>query len=87
MAGPREPTFLARDSYRRRRISDAARLVPIMGFLLLLLPGFMTVTAEAMLYIFGVWAFLIFVIGLLSQHLADRNVPPEIRASDEASDG
>jgi len=69
MAKPTEPIFLARDSYRRRRVADAARLVPVMGLILLLLPGLWTTTAGSMIYIFSVWAILIVVIGAMSSRL------------------
>ncbi|GLS87193.1 hypothetical protein GCM10010873_21670 [Cypionkella aquatica] len=38
MRGPRAPLFLARAVYRQRRWRDAARLLPIFGLFLLLLP-------------------------------------------------
>ncbi len=72
MAERGEPLFLARDSYRQRRLGDAARLLPVLGVVLLLLPGFITVTVDALIYIFSVWALLIVAIGLMSRHLAKR---------------
>ena len=36
----RRPLFLARAVYRRRRLRDAARLLPVLGFFLLMLPAF-----------------------------------------------
>ena len=76
MAERSEPLYLARDSYRQRRLGDAARLLPVLGFLMLLLPGFMTITVEALIYIFSVWAFLIVLVGLMSRPLS-RSVPSE----------
>ncbi len=72
MAERGEPLFLARDSYRQRRLGDAARLLPVLGVVLMLLPGFITVTADAIVFIFTVWAVLIVAVGLLSRHLARR---------------
>lgn len=72
MAERGEPLFLARDSYRQRRLADAARLLPVLGVVLLLLPGFITITVDAIIYIFSVWAALIVAIGLMSRHLAKR---------------
>ena len=71
MATPprRTPMFLERETYRRRRLADAARLVPALGLVLLLLSGLWTTTAGAMIYIFTVWAILIVVIGVLSVRL------------------
>ena len=64
------PVFLERQSYRRRRLMDAARLLPVLGVLLfavpLLWPGADSVgvadsmpTSRAILYIFTSWALLI----------------------------
>lgn len=72
MAERGEPLFLARDSYRQRRLGDAARLLPVLGVVLLLLPGFITVTVDALIYIFSVWALLIVAIGLMSRPLSRR---------------
>lgn len=39
MRAGREPLFLARQTYRRRRVADAARLLPVLGgALLFMLP-------------------------------------------------
>ncbi len=62
--------FLERQTYRRRRLMDAARLLPVLGALLfavpLLWPGAddsgsaaAMPTSRAIRYIFGVWALLI----------------------------
>jgi nitrate reductase gamma subunit len=61
--------FLERQSYRRRRIMDAARLLPLIGAALLAVPLLWANpdagTAEAVpmshaiVYVFGVWAGLI----------------------------
>jgi len=61
--------FLERQSYRRRRLVDMARLLPLLGVLLLLLPLLWpagdgtqahTPMSSAITYIFAVWALLIF---------------------------
>lgn len=66
--------FLERQSYRRRRMMDAARLLPLLGAALLALPLLWPDTdqaavasgavepvrmSEAIFYVFGVWAGLI----------------------------
>ena len=61
--------FLERRSYRRRRLMDAVRLLPIVGLMLLMLPLFWPsvpddgTTAIAMstavVYVFFVWLVLI----------------------------
>jgi len=61
------PVFLERQSYRRRRLMDAARLLPVFGAALFAVPllwpsggGLEGVpTSVAIRYVFGVWAGLI----------------------------
>lgn len=76
MVNKDQPVFLERESYRRRRVADAARLVPALGLILMMFPVIWETTADAMIYIFSVWALLIVVIGLLSRRLA-KGVPLE----------
>jgi hypothetical protein len=65
MARPKPPLFLARAPYRRRRLRDAARLLPILGLFLLLLPLLWThgdrtsLSAGDVIYFFLVWLGLI----------------------------
>ncbi len=81
MKGPRKnraiPLFLERRSYRQRRLMDAARLLPVLGALLWLVPllwpqrdaaGEVAAvsTSSAILYIFGVWVVLALIALLLS---------------------
>ncbi|SMH31847.1 hypothetical protein [Maritimibacter sp. HL-12] len=75
MVGPREPIFLGRETYRRRRLIDAMRLVPMAGALLFLLPllGSGTAprsTALGGFYLFVVWFGLIFFAFVLVRALA-----------------
>ncbi|MCL6283454.1 hypothetical protein M3P21_07890 [Ruegeria sp. 2012CJ41-6] len=67
------PVFLEKQSYRRRRLSDAARLLPIFGALLFAVPllwpdgsgdGDPVPMSVAITYIFGIWVLLIVVGGL-----------------------
>jgi hypothetical protein len=75
MRRPRAPLFLARAPYRQRRLRDAARLLPIFGTVLLLLPLLWPARAEARLafgdvvYFFAVWAFLIAVAAVFARGL------------------
>jgi len=84
----REPLFLERESYRQRRTIDAARLLPILGFLALCLPilwgggaedGTARVTSVGVIYLFGVWIVLIVAATILSRRLrridADQGTP------------
>lgn len=70
----RSPLFLERENYRRRRIMDAARVLPVLGFVLILLPVLWTQggqmgTASEAIYVFGLWLGLIVVAALLSRPL------------------
>ena len=81
-----EPQFLARQSFRRRRLGDVAMLVPVFGLVLMLVPILWAddyETSGAMVYIFIVWAILICGVGLLSRALA--KVPSETGATDDAA--
>ena len=66
MRSPREPLFLARQSYRRRRIEDAARLLPLLGVVLFLLPLMVggAIGNVRLAYVFSAWFGLI-----LARHL------------------
>jgi hypothetical protein len=60
MRTPRPPLFLPRPGYRRRRLIDAARLLPVFGD-----------TAPDGIYLFVVWAALVVVAAWLAPGLAD----------------
>lgn len=76
MRRPRRPLFLARAPYRRRRLRDAARLLPVLGALLLLLPLLWTPEAEVRLgagdvaYFFLVWFGLIALAAAIAPGLS-----------------
>lgn len=73
------PLFLARDSYRHRRLIDAARLMPFFVAALWLVPMFWSEdqsTARGMIYLFGVWFVTIVVSALLARKLAAPLSPP-----------
>ncbi len=76
---PLQAVFLERQSYRRRRLVDVARLLPLLGVLLLLIPllwpgsGAVAVAngsvpsmpmSRAFIYVFSIWAILIAGAGL-----------------------
>lgn len=83
MQRPRDPLFLERQTYRRRRLEDAACMLPFLGVVLLIFPAMWSETNAAAppgtatrgLYIFAAWAGLILAAGLLSRRLM-RGVPP-----------
>ena len=70
------PLFLARRAYRWRRVTDAARLLPVAGAVLVLLPILWRPaatpepdTARGAVYLFAVWGGLIVLSLLLSRRL------------------
>ncbi len=79
-APPRMPAkpglFLARDSYRQRRLRDAARMLPVLGAVIWLLPlmwqrgpqetGGM---AAAVVFVFAGWTLLIILTALIARKL------------------
>lgn len=76
MTRPGPPLFLAKSGYRRRRLHDAARLVPVFGIFLIFLPILWGPadtaardTARDGLYLFGVWAGLILLAAGLAPGL------------------
>lgn len=77
MARARRPVFLPPAGYRRRRVRDAARLLPVLGVVLLVVPLLWTRSdqpggvgnAAALIYVFAVWAGLIAAANLLSRLL------------------
>ena len=76
---PTAPVFLERRSYRQRRMMDAVRLLPLVGLLLWLLPTLWAKSdgdwvepvqmSKAIVYVFGVWVFLIVCTGSLWRQL------------------
>lgn len=85
------PLFVPRATYRRRRLTDAARLLPFVGVFLFALPMLWgrsghsgAAAAREGLYLFAVWAGLIAVAALLGRRLAE---PPEAGARGGAQGG
>ena len=75
MREPQEPLFLARETYRRRRLMDAARLLPLAGAVAFAVPLLWddgTRPSVALGYVFSAWVALILAAGVLSRRL----VPP-----------
>lgn len=90
MRRPGPPLFLQRLPYRRRRRIDGARLLPVLGLFLLLLPMLWTPengggrrTALDGVYLFLVWGGLIAVARLLAPGLA----APDPLAGGKRGDG
>ena len=81
MRGPQSqmPLYLARASYRQRRLRDVIRVLPIVGFFAWILPvmsGQVPATSSVGLYIFTGWIFLILASAIATRSLrADTNTP------------
>jgi hypothetical protein len=90
------PTFLEQADYRRRRLVDAVRLLPLLGaglwaVPLLWAPGAVG-SSVALLYVFGVWLMLVIAAAVLAQAFRKRGVqsdsaPPEESATPPQPDG
>ena len=81
-AGPHQgPTYLARKSYRQRRLRDAARILPFLGTILWVLPLAATLpgTGVTGLYLFGVWGILILLAAMLASRISHEPEQGETR--------
>jgi uncharacterized membrane protein len=73
----KRPLFLAPQSYRQRRLRDAARLLPVLAGFLMILPMLwgdeisdVRRTGADAIYLFAIWLFLIIVAALLARRLS-----------------
>ncbi|WP_197919191.1 hypothetical protein [Thiosulfatihalobacter marinus] len=73
----RKSLFLERQSYRRRRLVDVIRMLPVLGALLWMVPLLWptdaqggVATSKAIIFIFVVWAGLVLASALLTRALA-----------------
>jgi hypothetical protein len=86
MKPPRPPLFVEQQSYRLRRLRDAARLLPALALILFLMPmlwappaGGRHDTASDGVYLFLAWAAIVIAARLLAPRLGagDPAPPPE----------
>jgi len=77
--------FLERRTYRKNRLQDAARLLPVLGMILFFGPVFIsgdaggeagTSMADWLVYCFVVWVVLIAVTALVNRALAANDASP-----------
>lgn len=81
---PSEPLFLERQSYRRRRLMDGARVLPAVGAVLFMFPVFWAGpggegtarTAMGGVYVFLVWSVLITAAAVISHRLVRNQDAP-----------
>jgi hypothetical protein len=75
MPATRQPLFLARASYRKRRLRDGARVLPIFGSVLFLLPLMWPAVPQMVLahwaYVFALWVALIGLAAVLARGLGE----------------
>jgi hypothetical protein len=81
MARAPKPLFLGRSSYRRRRLADAARALPVFGAILLILPLLWSDPTQGtgrvgfdLGYLLGLWLALILIAAVLAQGLVEDEV-------------
>ena len=74
---PTTPLFLARQGYRRRRIVDAARVLPLLGIFLFFLPllWWQGATSRGGIYLFIVWLVLIVLAAILRRLIGEDEEP------------
>ncbi|WP_414898270.1 hypothetical protein [Rhodovulum sp. YEN HP10] len=80
----RAPLFLAREGYRRRRLADMARVLPVLGAALFLIPALDAeegLGSGMLIFLFSAWFWLILASAFVSSRLI-RAVP---RETDEPS--
>ena len=86
-ARPAQTIFLEPQPYRRRRLIDAARLLPILGGFLTIVPpvllpgGTLGSTSTLLMYLVFVWICLVVAAALIARHMRalDKMPDPQIR--------
>ncbi|MGB5557463.1 MAG: hypothetical protein WBN04_05565 [Paracoccaceae bacterium] len=88
---PLRPLFLARHGYRRRRIMDAARVLPVLGAFLFFVPllwtgesGGEASTRVGVVYLFAIWLGLIVAALFLSLYLRHDIANPDPSPDEDA---
>ena len=78
----KRPLFVAPQTYRQRRLRDAARLLPVLAGFLMVFPmlwgeegGDHRQTGADAIYLFGVWFVLIIVTAVLARRLGGGDTP------------
>lgn len=70
-------SFVAKGTYRKRRLRDAARMLPVLGLFFVMVPLFWSGRSEpadtgvAGIYLFLVWLVLIGLTALLAPRLEE----------------
>ncbi len=92
---PKRPVFVERRTYRRRRMADAAGLLPVFGVALFGIPLLWggeasqgALTSDVMIYVFGIWVALAVLAAVVSRDLGregDPGTDPGAGSGDNAS--
>lgn len=86
---PDRPLFLERASFHRRRLGDAARVLPVLAMLLILVPVWWVPSsvsfAAGAVWIFSLWGLLVIAVWALHRALL-RAEAATIRASEVGAD-
>ncbi|MCS5602293.1 MAG: hypothetical protein ACU0BZ_07660 [Paracoccus sp. (in: a-proteobacteria)] len=89
---PDRPLFLERASFRRRRLGDAARVLPVLALVAILLPVWWLPAGVSLafgaVWLFGTWAVLIVLVwalhrGLMRAEAATRQARAQAAPEDE----
>jgi len=95
MSDRSDKLFLGRRSYRRRRLIDAARLLPVLGAFLFLVPLLWQASradaqqlslAGQTLYLFAVWLGMVCAAGALAAALRPSDLNLRDRSADPGSE-
>ncbi|MGH1416676.1 MAG: hypothetical protein ACRBB0_24520 [Pelagimonas sp.] len=76
------PLFVERQTYRRRRLVDAARALPVLGIVLWLLPLLWAIpdqstsASSGLVYVFSIWIGMPILAGVLIHAMNRRAAPP-----------
>ena len=96
MSREKAPVFVDRRAYRRRRMADAARILPIFGTILICIPLLWrdktdaatpvdipdgASTGAVMIYLFAVWVILAILAAVISGYLSP------VKLEEDAADG
>ncbi len=86
----RRAIFLAPRPYRRRRLRDAARLLPVLGVFFFVLPALWSPAGQGLrrlsgdvIYFFTVWALLIGIAAIFARGLSARDPGDEGEEGDD----
>jgi hypothetical protein len=90
---PGPPLFLAKASYRQRRVRDALKIMPWFGALLFLIPllwqrsgAEAQSTSGALVYLFGCWLVLIVIAYAISRVMRPEEPSTVPEVPDEGAD-